>query len=127
MAWLTGTMGAWAVALVLSTGPAKPDRAAALKQQAEKLATEAKAQANPSGCEKVEQCEVAGFGHKSCGGPREYIAYCSKTTDVKALQSKLAELEKAEKTWQAETGEMSNCGLTRRPLPRFVDGQCLAR
>jgi cell division protein FtsB len=127
MAWLAGTMGAWAVTWVLSTGPAKPERAEALKQQAEKLATEAKALANPSGCEKVEECEVAGFGHKACGGPREYITYCAKTTDVKALQGKLAELEKAEKTWQTETGEMSNCGLTRRPLPRFVDGQCRIR
>jgi hypothetical protein len=127
MALLAGTMGAWAVALVLSAGPAKPEGAEALKQQAEKLAAEAKALANPSGCEKVEECEVAGFGHKACGGPREYIAYCAKTTDVKALQSKLAELEKAEKTWQAETGEMSNCGLTRRPPPRFVDGQCRTR
>ena len=127
MALLAGTMGAWAVALVLSAGPAKTERAETLKQQAEKLAAEAKALANPSGCEKVEQCEVAGFGHKSCGGPREYLAYCAKTTDVKALQCKLAELEKAEELWQTETGEMSNCSLTRRPLPRFVDGQCRTR
>jgi hypothetical protein len=127
MTLLAGTMGAWAVALVLSTGPAKPERAAELKQQAEKLATEARTLANASGCAKVEECEVAGFGHKSCGGPREYIAYCAKTTDVKALQSKLAELEKAGKTWQAETGEMSNCSLTRRPPPRFVDGVCRTR
>jgi hypothetical protein len=127
MTLLAGTMGAWAVALVLSTGPAKPERAAELQQQAAKLATEARALANPSGCEKVEECEVAGFGHKSCGGPREYIAYCAKTTDVKALQSKLAELEKAEQAWQTETGEMSNCALTRRPPPRFVDGVCRTR
>ncbi|HYH97507.1 hypothetical protein [Hyalangium sp.] len=127
MTLLAGTMGAWAVALVLSTGPAKPERAAELKQQAEKLATEARALANASGCAKVEGCEVAGFGHKACGGPREYIAYCAKTTDVKALQGKLAELEKAEKTWQAETGEMSNCALTRRPPPRLVDGMCRTR
>jgi hypothetical protein len=127
MALLAGTMGAWAVALVLSTGPAKPEQAQALKQQAEKLATEAKALAKVDGCAKVEECAVAGFGHKACGGPREYIAYCSKTTDEKALQSKLAELEKAEQKWQAETGEVSNCGLTRRPPPRFVEGQCRTR
>jgi len=127
MALLAGTMGAWAVALVLSTGPAKAECAETLKQQAEKLSAEAKALANPSGCEKVEECEVAGFGHKACGGPREYIAYCAKTTDVKALQSKLAELEKAEQLWQTETGAVSDCSLTRRPPPRFVDGQCRTR
>ncbi|KFE72162.1 hypothetical protein [Hyalangium minutum] len=127
MALLAGTMGAWAVALVLSTGPAKPEQAQVLKQQAEKLASEAKALAKPDGCAQVEECEVAGFGHKACGGPREFIAYCAKTTDVKALQSKLAELEKAEQAWQKATGEMSNCGLQRRPPPRFVDGQCRTR
>jgi hypothetical protein len=120
-------MGAWAAALILSAGPGKPEHAEVLKQQAEKLAREARALANPSGCEKVEQCEVAGFGQKSCGGPREFIAYCAKTTDVKALQAKLAELEKAELAWQKEAGIVSNCSLTRRPLPRLVEGMCRAR
>lgn len=127
MTLLAGTMGAWAVALVLSTGPAKPERAAVLEQQAKKLEKEARALANPSGCEKVEECAVAGFGHKACGGPREFIAYCSKTTDVKALQGKLAEFEKAEQAWQTETGAMSDCSLTRRPPPRLVDGKCRTR
>ncbi len=124
MTLLAGTMGAWAAALILSAGPGKPARAEVLKQQAEKLAREARTLANPSGCEKVEECAVAGFGQKSCGGPREFIAYCAKTTDVKALQAKLAELEKAELAWQTEAGIVSNCGLTRRPLPRLEEGMC---
>ena len=127
MALLAGTMGAWAAALVLSTGPAQSGQAATLKQKADTLAAEAKALAKPDGCAKVEECEVAGFGHKACGGPREFIAYCAKTTDVKALQSKLAELEKAEQAWQVETGEMSTCSLTRRPPPRLIEGQCRTR
>jgi hypothetical protein len=127
MTLLASTMGAWAAALVLSAGPAKMERAEVLKQQSEQLAREARALANTSGCEKVEECEVAGFGHKSCGGPREYIAYCAKTTDVKALQSKLAELEKAEQAWQTEAGIVSNCSLTRRPPPRLEEGMCRTR
>jgi hypothetical protein len=127
MTLLAGTMGAWAAALILSAGSGKPERVEALKQQAEKLAGEARALANPGGCEKVEECAVAGFGHKPCGGPREFIAYCAKTTDVTALKAKLEELAKAEQTWQAEAGIMSNCGLTRRPPPRLVDGMCRLR
>ncbi len=127
MTLLAGTMGAWAAALILSAGPGKPERAEMLKQQAEQLAKEARALANPSGCAKVEECEVAGFGQKSCGGPREFIAYCARTTDVKALQAKLAELEKAELAWQTEAGIMSNCSLTRRPLPRLVEEMCRIR
>jgi hypothetical protein len=127
MTLLAGTMGAWAAALILSAGPGKPEQVEALKQQAEKLAGEARALAIPSGCEKVEECTVAGFGHKACGGPREFIAYCAKTTDVKALQAKLEELAKAEQSYQAAAGITSNCGLTRRPRPRLVDGMCRTR
>lgn len=75
----------------------------------------------------MEECELAGFGHKPCGGPREYLAYCSRTTDVKALREKLEALEKAEQAWQEEEGVMSNCGLTRKPRLRWVEGECLAR
>jgi hypothetical protein len=127
MTLLAGTMGAWAAALILSAGPGKPERVEALKQQAEKLAGEARALANASGCEKVEECTVVGFGHKACGGPREFIAYCAKTTDEKALKTKLEELAKAEQTYQVEAGITSNCGLTRRPPPRLVDGMCRIR
>jgi hypothetical protein len=127
MTLLAGRLGAWAAALVLSAGPVKTERAETLKQQAEQLAKEAQALANPSGCKKVEECQVAGFGHKACGGPREFITYCSRTTDVKALESKLAELEKAEQAWQQEANIMSTCNLTRRPLPQLVDGACRTR
>lgn len=127
MGLLAGTMGAWAVALVLAAGPAKPEQAQALKQQAEKLAAEAKTLAKVDGCAKVEECAVAGFGHKACGGPREFIAYCTKTTDEKALLSKLTELEQAEQKWQTATGEVSTCSLTRRPPPRLEGGQCRTR
>jgi len=127
MTLLAGTMGAWAAALILSAGPGKPEHVEALKQQAEKLAGEARALAIPSGCGKVEECAVAGFGHKPCGGPREFIAYCAKTTDVTALKAKLEELMKAEQTYQTAAGITSNCGLTRRPRPRLVEGMCRLR
>ncbi len=127
MTLLAGKLSAWAAVLVLSASPTKTERAEALKQRADQLAKEARALAKPDGCTQVEECEVAGFGHKACGGPREYIVYCSRTTDVKALQSKLAELEKAEEAWQQEAHIMSTCSLTRRPLPQLVDGACMAR
>ncbi|MDY7228645.1 hypothetical protein [Hyalangium rubrum] len=125
MTFLPGHLGAWTAALLLSAGPAKKEQA--LKQQAERLAQEARALAKTEGCEQQEECAVAGFGNKACGGPREYIAYCSRTTDVPALESKLAALQQAEQSWQREAGVMSNCGLTRKPQPRLVDGVCRIR
>ncbi len=124
-----GRRGAWVVGVLLATaaGAAEAERGAALKQQAERLAREARALAKVEGCAEVRECAVAGFGHKSCGGPREYLAYCTRTTDAKALQAKLAALEEAERAWQAEAGISSNCGLTRKPRPRLEAGVCQAR
>ncbi len=127
MASRTVWKGAWAVALLLVAGGAEAAKGAKAKQRAEKLASEARALAKTRGCDKVEECEVVGFGHKACGGPREYIAYCSRTTDVKALREKLEALEKAERDWQAEAGIKSTCSLTRIPRPQWVDGVCRAR
>ncbi|MCY1080272.1 hypothetical protein [Archangium lansingense] len=120
-------LGTWVVALLMGAGGADGESASKLKQRADTLASEARALANPSGCEKVEECELAGFGHKPCGGPREYIAWCSRTTDVKTLRARLEALEKAEKAWQEAVGLKSNCGLTRKPRLRWEAGQCRAR
>jgi hypothetical protein len=120
-------LGAWAVVLLLAAGGAAAEKGSRTKQRAEKLASEARELARPRGCDKVEECELAGFGSKPCGGPREYLAYCSRTTDVKALREKLEALEKAEREWQTEEGLMSNCGLTRRPRLQWVAGECRAR
>ncbi|KFA89913.1 hypothetical protein [Archangium violaceum] len=127
MALLTAQLGAWAVMLLMGSGGAEEEGGSKLKQRAETLASEARALANPRGCAKVEECEMAGFGHKPCGGPREYLAWCSRTTDAKTLRARLEALEKAEKAWQEEAGLKSNCGLTRKPRLRWTDGVCLAR
>lgn len=127
MALLTAQLGAWAVMWLMGAGGTEAASSSELKQRAEKLASEARALANPRGCEKVDECEMAGFGHKPCGGPREYIAWCSKTTDVKTLKARLDALEKAEKAWQEAAGLKSNCGLTRKPRLRWDEGLCRAR
>lgn len=120
-------MGLGAVVVLLGAGGAWAQKESKAKLRAETLASEARALANPRGCEKVEQCVLADFGNKPCGGPREYLPYCSRTTDAQALQKKLDSLKDAERQWQTEAGLMSNCGLTRKPLLRFVDGECRAR
>ncbi|HLL54246.1 MAG TPA: hypothetical protein VK447_11900 [Myxococcaceae bacterium] len=126
MASISTVLGAWALGAVLAAGGGKP-AANPLQQKAEKLAREAKALANPKGCKKLEQCELAGFGHKPCGGPNAFIAYCSVTTKKDKLKEKLDELEKAEREWQAAEGIMSTCSLQRRPQLKLVGGVCQAR
>jgi len=127
MTLLSGEWAACAAAVLLSAGAAKETPVSVLKQRAETLAKAAQALANPRGCKTVDECRVEGFGAKSCGGPRTYVAYCAKTTKVKELQAKLSALEKAEREWQAAAGIMSTCGLTRRPQPWMEEGVCFAR
>jgi hypothetical protein len=127
MALLSAQVGTWVVALLMGAGGAEGASGSKLKQRAEALASEARALANPRGCEKVEECELAGFGHKPCGGPREYLAWCSRTTDGKTLRARLEALEQAEKAWQEAAGLKSNCGLTRKPRLRWEQGECRAR
>jgi outer membrane murein-binding lipoprotein Lpp len=127
MALQTVHLGAWVVVLLLGAGGTEGAGGSKLKQRADTLASQARALANPRGCEKVEECELAGFGHRPCGGPREYLAYCSRTTDVKTLRARLEALEKAEKAWQQEAGLKSTCGLTRKPRLQWEQGECRAR
>ncbi|XXF81598.1 hypothetical protein P2318_17945 [Myxococcaceae bacterium GXIMD 01537] len=119
-----GRRGLWVAALLLATGAVAAERAAALKEKADRLAKEARALAKPEGCEAVSECQVSEFGNKPCGGPRDFIAWCSRTTDAKSLQAKLDALMKAEQAYQEAAGVMSNCGLTRRPRAALVEGRC---
>ncbi len=117
----------WWVGLVLLGGSLAGATGSAGKQRVERLEREARALANPKGCEKVEECELVGLGLKSCGGPRTHVAYCSRTTDGAALKARLQALEEAERAWQREDSQASNCGLTRVPRLRWEGGECRAR
>src|SRR5688500_15496176 len=74
--------------------------------QIEKLEADARALAKAAGCERSGQCRTAPLGSRPCGGPRDYLVYCSLTTDSVALFKKLAELETAEKAYNAKNQMM---------------------
>jgi hypothetical protein len=92
-----------------------------------RLEQDARALVNASGCSADSQCTVAPVGAKACGGPRDYLPYCRLTTDSTRLFSKLAELEKAEKAWNAKSGAMSTCELRAPPIVGLSDQQCRAK
>ena len=100
------------------TSPAlAPDSSAKALPKLVKLEQEARALAKTEGCASVGSCRTAPVGWRGCGGPRTYLTYCAATTDTVALFRKLAELEQAERDYNATSGMISTCEFR---MPRGV-------
>ena len=91
-----------------------------------RLEREARAMASANGCGANGQCRTAPVGDRPCGGPRDYIVYCARTTDSVALHRKLAELIAAERELNEKTGAMSTCEFRMPPQVELVGGSCRA-
>lgn len=102
------------------TGPDPRPRLARLEQ-------EARALAKLDGCATAGECRTATVGWRGCGGPRTYLVYCAASTDTVALFRKLAELEKAEREYNASSGMMSTCELRLPPTVRLEGRSCRER
>jgi hypothetical protein len=89
-----------------------------------RLEREARAMVSAEGCGAADQCRAAPVGDRPCGGPRDYIVYCARTTDSVALHHKLAELIAAERAWNEKTGAMSTCEFRLPPQVALVGGSC---
>jgi hypothetical protein len=92
-----------------------------------RLEQEARAIARADGCSAADQCATAPVGERACGGPREYIVYCARTTDTAALHRKLAELRQAEIALNRRTDAVSTCEFRAPPGTTLVAGACRAR
>jgi hypothetical protein len=127
-AWLTGH-----VAIVMVLGamqcPRQPTPASADADSTRvaRLEREARALAKATGCGSAEQCRAAPVGERPCGGPRDYVVYCARSTDTSALNRKLAELRQAEMDLNRKTGAMSTCEFRMPPETTLVGGSCRAR
>ena len=105
------------------TSPAvAPDTSAKALPKLVKLEQEARALAKTEGCASVGSCRTAPLGWRGCGGPRTYLTYCAVTTDTVALFRKLAELEQAERDYNATSGMISTCEF-RMPPKVVLDGR----
>ena len=90
-----------------------------------RLEREARALAKTDGCARSEQCRTAPVGHRACGGPRTYLAYCARTTDSTALFAKLGELARAEEAAQRREGVVSTCLMRLPPTVSLGAGRCV--
>jgi hypothetical protein len=103
--------------------PATPDTETAA---IERIKREAHAIARVGGCTAASECKTIGIGVKACGGPEDYIVYCPKSTDVPALERKVAEVERAQKAYNEKHQMMSTCEYRTPPNTQLVGGSCRA-
>jgi hypothetical protein len=89
-----------------------------------RLEREARALAHTEGCSAAARCRTAPLGHRACGGPRDYIAYCAATTDSAALYRALDRLARAEEAEQRRTGMASTCEFRTPPAVSLAAGRC---
>jgi hypothetical protein len=110
-----------------TTAPAQRDTVPDARPRLVQLEQEARALAKLDGCASAGQCRTAPMGWRGCGGPRTYLVYCAASTDTVALFRKLAELEQAERAYNASTGMMSTCELRMPPAVRLDGRSCRER
>ena len=89
-----------------------------------KTNADARALARADGCSSADQCRSAPVGARPCGGPRDYIVYCPRTTDSAALFRKLEQLRQAEIEYNRKTGLASTCEFRTPPVVGLEAGQC---
>jgi hypothetical protein len=112
-------------------GPAHPKDGTGGSGRCEQVSTtiqsmesDARALAVAEGCTDVSQCKSAPVGVRACGGPRDYVVYCSATTDEDALLKELSRLQKSEQQYNEQCGVMSICIFTAEPQVDLVNGVC---
>src|SRR3954464_13804418 len=86
------------------------------------LKSEARALVKTTGCTQVSQCQVLEVGSRPCGGPSEYLVYCSKSTDVAKLKKKAKAATDAEKATNATEGLMGTCEALSPPKVKLEKG-----
>jgi hypothetical protein len=91
------------------------------------LEDQAKALVKADGCSSAGDCRTAGVGSRACGGPRYYLAYCSKTTDSAALFQKLDAVANAERAYNEHYKIASTCEFRMPPTVALSGGSCKAQ
>ncbi|MEA2764267.1 MAG: hypothetical protein QOK07_671 [Gemmatimonadaceae bacterium] len=91
------------------------------------LEDQAKALVKTDGCGSVGDCRTAPVGSRACGGPRYYLAYCSRTTDSAALFQKLDVVANAERAYNEHYQIASTCEFRMPPTVALSGGSCKAQ
>lgn len=93
----------------------------------EQLEAQARALAKVDGCTSSGDCAAGAIGRKACGSPRDFLVYCTKSTDTAALRAKLDEIVKAETAYNQKYNVISTCEMRVAPEVEASGGSCHAK
>jgi hypothetical protein len=122
---LVGMLGAVGPALAQQPEVAPPPRSCEQQQQAlEQFESGARQLAVAEGCSDVSQCRAAPVGEQACGGPRDYLVYCTQTTNEQALLQALEVLAQRERRYNEQCDIVSTCVFLEPPALQLAGGAC---
>ncbi len=122
--------GAATAAATVPMPSARPEAAPAIAPAAgarsavDSLERVARALARTTGCSTADDCRTAPLGVAACGGPRDFVVYCARSTDTVALFRALEALARAERASNEQGGMMGTCQVRMPPVPGLVAGRC---
>ena len=82
--------------------------------------------ASSDGCDSAGQCKAAPVGERACGGPRDYVVYCTTSTDEARLLAVVDSLKDAEMRLNEATGAVSTCEMRLPPEMGVEAGRCVS-
>ena len=120
--WLNAGLGL--ALLCTSAFATEAERKQCDRSEIQQLENDARALVRTGGCEDVSQCRAAPVGVQACGGPRDYVVYCSVTTNEKALLRALDKLARREERFNRQCDVISICIFRTPPEIELVNGVC---
>ena len=93
-------------------------------QDVDALRREALSAIGDASADDNNQCRIAGFGHKPCGGPAQYIAYSTKGGNEADILAKIAAYNAAAQAENMRLGRISDCAVVPKPAVELSGGQC---
>jgi hypothetical protein len=112
--------------LVVGCGSGKGGDEATLIEGVQRLEAQVRTLAHADGCTSVNDCKSAAMGVKACGGPVEYVVYCTRSTDEPQLLAKLREYAAAQAEYNKAVGVVSDCLYVLPPNLELDNGVCRA-
>ena len=83
---------------------------------------------NASGCADVADCAAKEFGARLCGGPAQYLVYCTTSTDAAKFEAAWKEANDeaiAATKKQADSGLSGICTVVGKPTLTLENGTCI--
>jgi hypothetical protein len=99
---------------------------AADRARIDSLVAVARSIARQDGCSDATGCATMALGVKACGGPKEYLVYCSARTNREALTSAVELVNRLEREFNERYDVVSDCMMVLEPAVAVEGGRCVA-